>query len=59
MVYFSARGTCNKCGRYSTATGADEQDAKLLLANDHGAEHGHAFEGAITVIRMDDKHSQR
>ena len=59
MTYYQAQGTCNRCGRYSCAVGADAEDATRLLHNDHGNEHKHAFEGEVVVVKVDDNHSKR
>lgn len=45
MKCIKAHGSCSKCGRYSEAQGADDEDATDLLNHEHGHEFGHAFHG--------------
>lgn len=46
---YTAKGTCNTCGKYSSAKGSTGTDAIQLLGHNHGIDHGHVFEGVVTV----------
>lgn len=51
MEAFSAHGTCERCGSFTRSVAATEDDAILFLNHEHGADHGHAFDGEATVRR--------
>jgi len=48
-----AKGTCNRCNRYSEGIGADKEDSKLRLCHEHGYEYHHGFEGEVRYIEID------
>lgn len=53
MKAVKASGSCADCGRYSEATGADEEDARILLNHEHGHEYEHCYNGDVTFKVID------
>jgi len=48
-----ASGTCERCGRFSSAIGFDAEDAERLARHNHGWDYKHSFRGEMTFSDVD------